>query len=205
MRTMPVSTPSLAAVGHRQRLGEALRLVVDAARADRVDVAPVRLRLRVHRRVAVHLRGGGEHEAGALACARSSACRVPRLPTFMRLDRQPQVVQRRGRRGEVQHPVDVAGDVRPSETSCSDSSKPRRPSEVLDVRGEPVRKLSTQTTSQPQVEQPLAEPGADEAGAAGHDRAADRTGRALVFHFSFLPGAGALMRSVLWRPGVGLC
>ena len=31
----------LAVVGHRQRLGVALRLVVDAARADRVDVAPV--------------------------------------------------------------------------------------------------------------------------------------------------------------------
>ena len=39
--------PLLAVVGHRQRLGVALGLVVDAARADRVDVAPVALGLRV--------------------------------------------------------------------------------------------------------------------------------------------------------------
>ena len=51
-----------AVVGHRHRLGEALGLVVDAARADRVDVAPVGLLLRVLERVAVDLGRRGEHE-----------------------------------------------------------------------------------------------------------------------------------------------
>ena len=56
----------LPVVGHRQRLGVPLRLVVDAARPDRVDVPPVALRLRVHLRVAVDLARRREQEAGAL-------------------------------------------------------------------------------------------------------------------------------------------
>src|SRR5262245_25397832 len=38
----------LAVIGHREGLGVALRFVVHTARPDGVDVAPVRLRLRVH-------------------------------------------------------------------------------------------------------------------------------------------------------------
>ena len=64
----------LAVVGHRQRLGVALRLVVDAARADRVHVAPVRLRLRVHERVAVDLGGRRQQEARALGTSPGRAC-----------------------------------------------------------------------------------------------------------------------------------
>jgi hypothetical protein len=56
----------VALVGHGERLGEALGLIVDAARADRVDVAPVRLRLGMDLWVAVDLAGRGEQEAGAL-------------------------------------------------------------------------------------------------------------------------------------------
>jgi hypothetical protein len=43
----------LGAVGGGERLGEPLGLVVAAARADRVDVAPVTFRLGVDQRVAV--------------------------------------------------------------------------------------------------------------------------------------------------------
>src|SRR5581483_7827905 len=42
-----------AVIGHRYRLGEALRLVVDAARADRIDIDPIVLALRFDERVAV--------------------------------------------------------------------------------------------------------------------------------------------------------
>src|SRR5439155_1097797 len=54
-----------AVVGHRDRLGKALRFVVDAAWADRVHVAPVVLALRVNVRVAVDLRRRGEQEPSA--------------------------------------------------------------------------------------------------------------------------------------------
>ena len=47
--------PMVAVIRHRDRLGEALGLVVDAARPDRVDVTPVALRLRMHLRIAIDL------------------------------------------------------------------------------------------------------------------------------------------------------
>ena len=45
----------IAVVGHCCRLGESLGLVIHRARADWVHIAPVALRLRMHRRVAVAL------------------------------------------------------------------------------------------------------------------------------------------------------
>ena len=82
MRTILMSTPIGAVVRHRDRLGEALRLVVDRPGTDRVDVAPVALGLRVHERVAVDLAGRREQEPrAASARARSSVWRVPAEPT----------------------------------------------------------------------------------------------------------------------------
>ncbi len=96
----------LAVVGHRQRLGVALGLVVDAARADRVDVAPVGLRLRVDLRVAVDLGGRGGEEAGAVVLGQAE--RVVRAvgADLERVQRQPQVVDRARRGGEVVDEVD---------------------------------------------------------------------------------------------------
>ena len=94
------------AVGHGHRLGEPLGLVVDPARADRVDVAPVGLRLRVDLRVAVRLRGGGEQEARALLPGQPERVQRADRADLQRLDRQLQVVDRRGGRGEVQDGVD---------------------------------------------------------------------------------------------------
>src|SRR5919199_1852866 len=55
----------VAVVGHSYRLGVALRLVVDAADAQRIDVAPVLLGLGMDQRVAVDLARGGEHHTRA--------------------------------------------------------------------------------------------------------------------------------------------
>ena len=70
-----------AVVGHRHRLGEALGLVVDAARADRVDVAPVGLGLRDgragRRRPRRSRRGGSAPSSPARGRARC-ACRASR-------------------------------------------------------------------------------------------------------------------------------
>src|SRR5699024_11168967 len=51
-----------AMVGHGERLGVTFGLVVDTAWADRVDVAPVTLALRMFSRVAVDLTGGNQDE-----------------------------------------------------------------------------------------------------------------------------------------------
>ena len=96
----------LAVVGHRQRLGVALGLVVDAARADRVDVAPIALGLRVDLRIAVDLGGRGEDEAGAVLLRQAEHVVGAVGADLERVQRQPQVVDRARRRGEVIDEVD---------------------------------------------------------------------------------------------------
>ena len=96
----------LAVVRHRERLRVALRLVVDAARADRVDVTPVGLRLRMHLRVAVHLARRGEQEAGPLHLREAEGVVGAVRADLQRLQRQPQVVDRARRAGQVVDEVD---------------------------------------------------------------------------------------------------
>ena len=102
----------VAVVRHRHRLGEALGLVVDAAGADRVDVAPVGLGLRVHERVAVDLAGRGQEELGALGLGQAEAVVRAEAADLEDLDRDALEVDRRRRAGEVHHGVDGAGDLR---------------------------------------------------------------------------------------------
>ena len=74
MRATLISQPVLAVIVEEQRLGAALAFVVAGARADRVDVAPIVLGLRVDGGIAVNL-GGRRLEDPALAAAwRGPAC-----------------------------------------------------------------------------------------------------------------------------------
>ncbi len=100
----------VAVVGHRHRLGVPFGLVVDAARADRVDVAPVLLGLRMHQGIAVDLRRGGQEEFGALGKRESQRVVGAQRPDLEDLDRDPLEVGRTGRAGEVHHDVDRAGN-----------------------------------------------------------------------------------------------
>ena len=101
MRTMRVCDAVLAVVGHGQRLGEALGFVVATARADGVHVAPVFLGLRMHERIAVNLRGGGDEEAGVLVLRQAERLVRAERADLQRLDREFQVIHRAGRRGEM--------------------------------------------------------------------------------------------------------
>src|SRR5581483_11596126 len=102
----------LLVVRHRQRLGVALRLVVDAARPDRVHVAPVGLRLRMHLRVAVHLARRGDQKAGALPLGETKGVMRAVGADLQRRKRHAHVVHRAGKRREMEHEVDglVDGD-----------------------------------------------------------------------------------------------
>jgi hypothetical protein len=60
-------------IGHGQGFGVTLGLVVDAPWARGAYVTPVFLVLGVHERVAVDLRGGGEHKAGPPGAGNSEA------------------------------------------------------------------------------------------------------------------------------------
>ena len=164
------------AVGQGHGLGEPLGLVVDAARSDRVDVAPVRLRLRVHLRVAVDLGGRGEHETGVLVAGQAQGVQRADRPHLQRLDRHAEVVDGRRRAGEVQDEVDraadvdVVGDVRPDQPEAGVGSEVR---DVLRGAGEEVVEADDLVAT---VEQRLAQVGAEEPRAAGDDG----TGHALT-------------------------
>ena len=114
MRTIVLDTVA-AAVLERQRLAEALRLVVAGAGADRIDVAPVGLRLGVFERVAVDLRCRCEDEARpAVGGEREQAVGAGGV-RHHRLDRELLVVHGARRRRQVEDEVDGderrAGDV----------------------------------------------------------------------------------------------
>ena len=87
----------IAMIGHRHRLGEALRLVVDAARPDRVHVAPVALRLRMDLRIAVDLGGGRDQEAGTLRLGQPERLVGAERADLERLDGLLEIVDRAGR------------------------------------------------------------------------------------------------------------
>ena len=88
-------------IGHRQRLGETLGLVVAAARPDGAHVAPIFFRLRMDERVAVNLRGRGDEEAGVLVFGEAKRLVRAERADLHGLDRDLQVINRAGGRGEV--------------------------------------------------------------------------------------------------------
>ena len=139
----------LAVVGHRQRLGVALGLVVDAARADRVHVAPVGLGLRVHLRVAVDLARRGEQEARAVVlgqrrarggCRRSrpSACAAAAAGS-----RSATPARRSGRRSRPARRRRTGSMM----SACMCANSGTRMCSML--ARDPVSKLSTQITRWP--------------------------------------------------------
>ena len=140
----------LAVVGHRQRLGVALGLVVDAARADRVHVAPVGLGLRMDLRVAVDLGRRGDQEARAVLLGQPERVVGAVGADLERVQRQPQVVDRRGRRGEVVDEVDrLVDEERLDDVRVQTTNSGARMCSML--ASEPVSKLSTQITRWPRA------------------------------------------------------
>ncbi len=123
----------LGVVGHRQRLRIALGLVVHAARADRVHVAPVALRLRMHLRVAVDLARRADQEAGALPLREPECVVRPVGADLERVQRQPQVVDRAGEGREVVDVVDRAGDLDVLDEVVIDELEFRGARDVRDV------------------------------------------------------------------------
>ena len=98
--------PVVAVVGHRDGLGEALRLVVAASRSDRVDVAPVILALRMDFGVAVDLRRTGQKEPRVLRLGQTKRVVGSQRTDLQGRDRMGEVVRRARGAGEMQNVVD---------------------------------------------------------------------------------------------------
>ena len=99
----------VSVIGHRHGFGKPLRLVIDTARPDRVHVAPIRLRLRMDERIAIHFAGAGDEEARPLGQRNPERVVRAERPDLQRLDRELEIVHRAGRRRKVEHPVEFAG------------------------------------------------------------------------------------------------
>ena len=98
----------VAVVGHDGGLGESLGLVVDGARADGIDVAPVGLDLGVDLGVAVALGGGGVEVAGAVFAGEVEGVDGSGGADEEGFDAEAGVVDGAGGRGEVEDVIDLA-------------------------------------------------------------------------------------------------
>ncbi len=160
--------PLLAVVRHRQRLGVPLRLVVDATRADRVDVAPVRLGLRVHLRVAVHLARGGEQEPGALHLREAEGVVRAVRADLEGLQGEPQIVDRARRAGEVVDEIERLVDLDVVREVVRQEDE-RVPTQVLDVGERPGLEIVDADDAMVAREERLAQVRAEKACPTGDD------------------------------------
>src|SRR5918998_6151738 len=86
-------------------------LIVDAADAYLVDVAPILLVLGMLQGVAVDLAGGGEHEAGALGEGEAQGVVGSESPDLEDGDRDARKVPRARGGGEVVDLIELSGEV----------------------------------------------------------------------------------------------
>ena len=108
-----------AVIGHRHRFGETLGFIVNAARSDRVHVAPVIFLLRMNERIAVAFRSGGEKKRGLLVFGQAERVVRAERADFQRRDRQLEIIDRAGRRGEMKDVIDfLRAEKMKFETSC---------------------------------------------------------------------------------------
>src|SRR2546423_6409930 len=159
----------LAVVGHRERLRVALRLVVDAARPDGVDVPPVALRLRMDERVAVHLARRGEQEARALVLREAERVVGPVRADLERVQRHAQVVDRARERGQVEDDVDRLADLDVLDDVVVEEDEVAVP-DVLEVRERARLEVVDADDAGAAPQQGLAKVRAEEPRAPGHDR-----------------------------------
>src|SRR5262249_9054569 len=150
--------------------GEPLGFVVDATRADGVDVAPVAFLLRVLERIAVHLGRRRQHESRALLLRQPQRLVGPERPDLERRNRQLEIVDRARRTGPVEYgvhrpfDVDVVGDVVFDEEEVAR----RQVGDVRRVSGEQVVDADDRV---PAIEERFGQVRPDEARGAGDDYA----------------------------------
>ena len=97
----------IAMIRHGDRLGETLRFIVNTARPDRVDVAPVIFFLRMLERIAVHLGGRCQNERSFFVLGQSEGVVRAERAHLESGDREFQIINRTGRRCEVKNVVDL--------------------------------------------------------------------------------------------------
>ena len=189
MRTRWVSTTVVAVVGRDGGLGEALGLVVDRARADGVDVAPVGLDLGMDLGIAVALGGGGVQVAGVVLAREVERVDGAGGADEQGLDAEAGVVDGAGGRGEVEDEVDGAGVEGRADVLLEEAEARIR---WRDGRGSPVAGAEVIDADDGVAvgEESVGEVRAEEAGGSGNEDG--------LTHVAFLSRAG-LMAAVKAR------
>jgi hypothetical protein len=147
------------------------KLVVHAPRADRVDVAPVRLVLRMDLRVAVDLARRRQQVPGAGGLREAERVVGTERADLQCLDRVLEVVPRARRAREVQDgvdgafDVDVLGDVVLPQVEGGNAEK------IFDVRDPARQEAVDREHLPPPTEQRPTKMGTQEPGATGDDGA----------------------------------
>jgi hypothetical protein len=122
----------LAPVVEKERLSSSLALVVAGTQADRVDVAPIVLSLRVDLRIAVHLRSGGQQNPRLSPLGQAKHIDRPMHRSLGGLDWVALVVHRRRGAGQVVDLIDL--DVKLKCHVVPDQLESRLLEQVLNVR-----------------------------------------------------------------------
>ncbi len=94
-------------IRHGHGFGETLGLIVNAARTDRVDVAPVILLLRMHQRIAVTFGGRRQNEGRLLVLGQAERVVRSEGADLESRNRQLQVIDRAGRRREMEDVIEI--------------------------------------------------------------------------------------------------
>ena len=163
-----------AVVRHRHGFGESLGLVVDAADADRVDVAPVAFGLRMLQRVAVNFAGAGEQEAGVVVLGEAERVVGAERTDLQGLNREFEVIDGARRAREMEHVVDLVAKFQRVRDVVADELELRiraKRVEVFEAAGEQVIDGDDLV---PFGQEAFAEVRADEPGPSGNERAHGR-------------------------------
>ena len=152
-----------AVIGHRERLGGALRLVVDGPWPERVDITPVGFRLRVDLGIAVNLRGRGEEKQRLLGPGETEHVVGAERADLQGGNGMVGVVDGGGGRGKVQHGIDRVVHVERLADVVLDGLEGLMVTEVRDVLRR-TRYQVVDADDPPAIrQQPFAEVGAEEA------------------------------------------
>ncbi len=156
-------------VGHGDGFHEAFGFVVNAARPHRIDIAPVALGLRVFEGVAIDFGGRGDEDAGVFGFGQSEEVVRTQSAYFEGLDGHFEVINRAGRRCEVEDVVQIVGDVNELADVVEvklELLERKQVSDVVHVSGEEIVHSDDVI---PFADEAVGQMGAEEAGDAGDE------------------------------------
>ena len=121
-------------------------------------------------RITVDFRGGREEQPGAPRSGQAQGVARTESARFQRLDREPKIVHRAGRRGEVEDPFDLPLDLERLRHVPLEKREPRLTPQVGKVASRPRDQAVDADDGVPLGEEAVGEVRTEEAGGAGDDQ-----------------------------------